>query len=180
MALPRRRSSSCLVAVLRAGGLCLLARAAARVRGCAFHRARRPSSRATGQTALATVEPLRPTRACRRPGRTICAALAGECHQAAADAVPQGKTLRGRAAAQPEGRRPCSARRKPNSRARVIDAMLAEVRRQFAAGTRVDTDGVLQLIGRVLALQIAVSRGVVLAGPVLAPPGQARAGPCGA
>ena len=39
-----------------------------------------------------------------------------------------------------------------DARAKVIDSMLAEVRRQFAAGPDA-TDGVLQLAGRVLALQ---------------------------
>jgi tetratricopeptide (TPR) repeat protein len=79
--------------------------------------------------------------------------LAGECHQRAADAALKDKRFEDGM----EHVRQAATLLKGNEadeRARVLDAMLAEVRRLFAAGTgTAETDATLQLLSRVFALQ---------------------------
>ncbi len=120
------------------------------VRSRAYNRARRALEQGDWQDALTTVESLRNDRLAPA-WKDRLRILAGESRQAATDASLKGKeyedalqhSLKAAALlAAPEA----------DARAKVIDAMLAETRRQFAAGPDAN-DAVLQLAGRVLALQ---------------------------
>ena len=120
------------------------------VRSRAYHRARRALEQGDWKTALTTVESLQGARV-PPPWQDKLRSLAGECRQVAADAALKAGQYED---ALEHNLKAASLLGTPEAdvRARVIDAMLAEVRRQFATGPDA-TDGVLHLIGRVLALQ---------------------------
>ena len=120
------------------------------VRSRAYNRARRALDQGDWKTALATAEPLRTPRL-SPAWQDKLRAFAGEARQAATDAALKNKQFE---EALEHSIQAAALLGAPDAdaRARVIDAMLAEVRRQFAAGPDA-TDGVLQLLGRVFALQ---------------------------
>ena len=120
------------------------------VRTRAYNRARRALEQGDWTSALATIDSLRPT-SLPLVWQDKLRILAGESRQAATDAALKEKQYE---AALENSVQAAALLGTPDAdaRVRVIDAALAEVRRQFAAGPDA-TDGVLHLLGRVLALQ---------------------------
>ncbi len=136
------------VALLSGGAYLLIGPGPVRSRG--FHRARRALEQGDWRGALTTVESL------RNPGLPAAwqdklRILAGESRQAATDAALKEKHYE-EALEHSVQAAMLLGTPEADARAKVIDAALAEVRRQFAAGPDA-TDSVLQLLGRILALQ---------------------------
>jgi tetratricopeptide (TPR) repeat protein len=120
------------------------------VRMRAFNRARRALEHGDWRNALSTVEALRKARLSpvwEERSRT----LAAECRQAATDGALKDKRYE-EALEHSIQAASLLGTPEPDARARVVDAMLAEVRKLFAAAPDANDD-VLQLLGRVLALQ---------------------------
>ena len=120
------------------------------VRSRAYSRARRALEQGDWQTALVTAEALQNDRLAP-VWKDKLRIVIGESRQAATDASLKDKEYED---ALQHSLKAAALLGTPelDARARVVDAMLAEMRRQFAAGPDA-TDGVLQLAGRVLALQ---------------------------
>ncbi len=135
--------------VFLAGGTYLLV-GPGPVRTRTYNRARRALEQGDWTSALATIDSLRPT-SLPPVWQDKLRILAGESRQAATDAALKEKQYE---AALENSVQAAALLGMPDAdaRARVIDAALAEVRRQFAAGPDA-TDGVLHLLGRILALQ---------------------------
>ncbi len=114
------------------------------VRTRAYNRARRALEQGDWTSALATIDSLRPT-SLPLVWQDKLRILAGESRQAATDAALKEKQYE---AALENSVQAAALLGTPDAdaRVRVIDAALAEVRRQFAAGPDA-TDGVLHLLG---------------------------------
>ena len=120
------------------------------MRSRGYHRAHRALEQGDWKSALATVESLRSPHL-HAAWQDKLRILAGESRQAATDAALKEKHYE-EALEHSVQAAMLLGTPEADARAKVIDAALAEVRRQFAAGPDA-TDSVLHLLGRILALQ---------------------------
>ena len=132
-----------------AGGLYLMV-GPGPVRSRAFHAPAAPWSKETGRPPSPRLNRCEPP-GCLRPDRTSSASSPGNAVRPR-PTPPSRKSNTKRRSANSIQAASLLAAPEADARARVIDAALSEVRRQFAAGSDA-TDSVLHLLGRILAMQ---------------------------
>ena len=122
-------------------------------RGRAFKAAQRQLQEGHWQEALAAIETLNAEAGLSAEWQGKLRYGAGECHQYAAEQSLQQKRYE-EALKHSLGAAPLLGVAEADQRARVVEQMLAEARRLFAAGpAAVETDTVLQLLHRLFAIQ---------------------------